>query len=321
MSARYHYDEFGIPLDRKKFDINWPGPDNLNGYTGLEYDYYTDLTYARARYYKAEIGRFISEDAYKGDLWNPQSQNLYVYVANNPLKYVDPSGNDYREVLIWGRTGKHTYNSDIEFYIANFGDIAGYLSFGRDIDVVMNSDDYKTEEVIDSITNLTMNFLGGVAGAGSKLSKLTKTNKILSKAEDIKVPATKKSKSNYYNNYFDKNIITTNKISEVIGNAVKVNSETVINSATAPKKGGETVVGHALQKHAGRNPDIWGKVKGGPDQINQTALKHLEEILDAPGDFIKVTNDRGITFLEKKLPDGRGVRLNLDGTFKGFIDQ
>jgi len=103
------------------------------------------------------------------------------------------------------------------------------------------------------------------------------------------------------------------------GNGIR--RDTIINSATQPKKGGETVVGHALQKHAGRNPDIWGKVKGGPDQINKTAQKHLEEIIDAPGDFVMVTNDRGITFLEKKLPDGRGVRLNLDGTFKGFIDQ
>lgn len=102
---------------------------------------------------------------------------------------------------------------------------------------------------------------------------------------------------------------------------VRVSSDTIINSATQAKKGGETVAGHALQKHAGRNPDIWGKVKGGSDQINQTAQKHLEDIIDAPGDFVTVTNDRGITFLEKKLPDGRGVRLNQDGTFKGFIDQ
>jgi len=105
------------------------------------------------------------------------------------------------------------------------------------------------------------------------------------------------------------------------GDFVKVNNETIINTATSPKKGGETVVGHALQKHAGRNPDIWGKVKGGPDQINQTALKHLKEIMDGPGGFIKIKSPKGIEFLEKKLPDGRGVRLNLDGTFKGFIDQ
>ena len=93
MSARYHYDKFGVVLDAKKFDLNWPGPDNLFGYTSLPYEYYSGLTYARARYYQPEIGRFISEDTYKGDIWSPQSQNLYTYVWNNPLKWTDPSGN------------------------------------------------------------------------------------------------------------------------------------------------------------------------------------------------------------------------------------
>jgi WXG100 family type VII secretion target len=104
-------------------------------------------------------------------------------------------------------------------------------------------------------------------------------------------------------------------------NPVILNRDTVISSATAPKKGGETIVGHALQKHAGRNPEIWGRVRGGPEQINQVAQKHLQDILDAPGEFKKITNNRGITFLEKTLPDGRGARLNQDGSFKGFIDQ
>ncbi len=42
--------------------------------------------------------------------------------------------------------------------------------------------------------------------------------------------------------------------------------------------------------------------------------------MDGPLGFIKIKNPKGIEFLEKKLPDGRGVRLNLDGAFKGFID-
>ncbi|MEX1029093.1 MAG: RHS repeat-associated core domain-containing protein [Paenibacillaceae bacterium] len=92
VSSRYHYDEFGVALDAKKFDLNWPGPDNLFGYTGLGYDYYSDLTYARARYYKPEIGRFISEDMYEGNLINPLSQNHFTYVENNPINLFDPSG-------------------------------------------------------------------------------------------------------------------------------------------------------------------------------------------------------------------------------------
>ena len=85
--------------------------------------------------------------------------------------------------------------------------------------------------------------------------------------------------------------------------------------------GGETIAGHALQKHAGRNPQIWGAVKGNSESINRQAMEHINDIIKSPGDFMINTTDRGISFLEKKLPDGRGMRLNMDGSFKGFIDK
>ncbi|MBC1922900.1 pre-toxin TG domain-containing protein [Listeria grayi] len=110
-------------------------------------------------------------------------------------------------------------------------------------------------------------------------------------------------------------ISTTKRI-----NKVEIEVSVVERTAQIPKKGGETVVGHALQKHAGRNPNIWGKVKGNSNQINQTALKHLNEVLSAPGTFKIVKTKNGISFLEKRLSDGRGVRLNMDNTFKGFVD-
>lgn len=92
VAARYNYDEFGNVLDTGKFDLNWPGPDNLFGYTGLGYDDSSGLSYARARYFDSGIGRFVSEDTYEGERRNPQTLNLYTYVHNNPLRYIDPSG-------------------------------------------------------------------------------------------------------------------------------------------------------------------------------------------------------------------------------------
>ena len=80
------------------------------------------------------------------------------------------------------------------------------------------------------------------------------------------------------------------------------------------------MAGHALQKHAGRNPDIWGKVSGNSANINKTAMQHIDDIISGRGEF-KTVQTNGISFLEKMLPDGRGIRLNMDGTFKGFIDQ
>ena len=59
-------------------------------YTGREYDEETGLYYYRNRWYDPEIGRFISEDPVGfagGDI------NLYSYVGNNPLSFIDPYGN------------------------------------------------------------------------------------------------------------------------------------------------------------------------------------------------------------------------------------
>lgn len=58
---------------------------------------------------------------------------------------------------------------------------------------------------------------------------------------------------------------------------------------------------------------------GSIETWNAQGLKHFREIMRGPGEF-KLVTDKGITFLEKRLSDGRGIRLNLDHTFKGFID-
>ena len=94
--------------------------------------------------------------------------------------------------------------------------------------------------------------------------------------------------------------------------------KTALTSAQQAYKG-STVVGHALSKHAGRNPDIWGKTTGSMKTWNDQAMKHFRDIAKGPGEFQKVT-EKGVSFMEKRLSDGRGMRLNMDSTFKGFID-
>jgi hypothetical protein len=45
-----------------------------------------------ARYYDAENGRFLTQDTYTGNPYDPWTQHLYAYCGNNPTSMVDPTG-------------------------------------------------------------------------------------------------------------------------------------------------------------------------------------------------------------------------------------
>jgi RHS repeat-associated protein len=75
------------------------------GYAGSNYTFLTQkergnetgLDYFGARYYASVQGRFTSYDPVFVTalrLVDPQRLNLYSYARNNPLKFVDPDGND-----------------------------------------------------------------------------------------------------------------------------------------------------------------------------------------------------------------------------------
>ena len=66
-------------------------------FTAYERDVESDLDFAQARYYNPNHARFTSVDPVKMSskrMRNPQQFNLYTYAVNNPLKYVDPDGED-----------------------------------------------------------------------------------------------------------------------------------------------------------------------------------------------------------------------------------
>jgi len=86
----------GLPVWKADYDpfgetINEEGDSKIK-YNSKEEDQ-TGLLYYGSRYYNPKTGRFITADTVKGDILDTQSQNLYVYVQNNPMMYIDPTGN------------------------------------------------------------------------------------------------------------------------------------------------------------------------------------------------------------------------------------
>jgi RHS repeat-associated protein len=84
MVNKYAYDAFGKVLNQMEAIQN---PFKYVGQFGVM-DEGNGLLYMWARYYDAEAGRFISQDPI--GFWG--GLNLYAYVGNNPVNWVDPLG-------------------------------------------------------------------------------------------------------------------------------------------------------------------------------------------------------------------------------------
>jgi len=80
--ASYSYDAFGTAT------VTGTEYGNPYRFTGRRWDDETSLYYYRARMYKPDIGRFLQPDPIGYD----DGMNMYAYVGNNPVRFVDPMG-------------------------------------------------------------------------------------------------------------------------------------------------------------------------------------------------------------------------------------
>jgi len=82
------YDAWGNERDRIGTSAN-----NFT-FTGHEFDEETGLIYAKARFYDADVGRFLSQDSLLGTIDAPPSLHRYVYTFSNPTRFIDPHGRE-----------------------------------------------------------------------------------------------------------------------------------------------------------------------------------------------------------------------------------
>lgn len=139
------HDEFGRVLKDTK-----PGFQPF-GFAGGLYDSNTGLVQFGARWYDSQIGRWISKDPIKFD----GGFNLYGYVGENPVNYIDPSGLD-QEILRssngWGHETLHIFTPgvpDSDVYI-DFGparDVENY-EFATNIPAVVSISKIRPKEVL-----------------------------------------------------------------------------------------------------------------------------------------------------------------------------
>jgi RHS repeat-associated protein len=61
---------------------------------GQQWDGSENLYFNRARYYQPQTGRFIGQDPFEGDDYEPSTLHRYSYAGNDSVNNTDPSGNE-----------------------------------------------------------------------------------------------------------------------------------------------------------------------------------------------------------------------------------
>lgn len=190
MVEEFSYDAWG----RRRNPTNWSytitQPTLITrGYTMHEHLDNFALINMNGRLYDPILGRMLSPDNFVQDASFTQSYNRYTYCLNNPLKYIDPSGNYYyylNENWLWSDdlnfdpdygSGENTsYGGGGGIWVTTFTgamaqSIFDLIGQGWDLnEISFNSNTYYALS-FGAIGNVIMSETGAIAGFSNPMAK------------------------------------------------------------------------------------------------------------------------------------------------------
>ncbi len=91
VTARLHLNAWGELRDPNEINSTT----NRFTFTGHIWEPEIGLYATPTRYFDPKLGRFLTQDSYLGRIDEPPSLHRYLYAANRPTVYIDPTGHDF----------------------------------------------------------------------------------------------------------------------------------------------------------------------------------------------------------------------------------
>jgi RHS repeat-associated protein len=277
-------------------------------FTSKELDEETGLYYFGARYYDPRTSVWASVDPIlgkylptgnkdqdsnlpgMGGVFNPMNLGMFTYTQNNPVKFVDPDGNNAGPVYISGPISSTDLQSG--------NPVIDNTVLGA-VNTAINT--------TNSIVNLGLNALGVIGDAVAPYeghiitaSTATPMTRLAGTLTASLARLGSLTKSSNINAGFISNLS---------------------RAAGALDRGGLTAAGRNLQKHGGREGSAFPAARGNAASINQQAQHIVDDILSNPGSTARTRHHaRYGDVTEIVAPDGRGIRYDNNNKFMGFLE-
>ena len=163
----YQYDPWGKVLSVDGSEASTIGQLNPIRYRGYYYDTETGFYYLQSRYYDPTVRRFLNPDTL---ILEDAKIDLISYCKNNPVNYVDPSGN----VVFyygWSVSGSLGYHGEAAIVMAfdSQGGAAPFLMTAKGVGLVNASAGQVIGVIWDADSIEDIEKAGSLIGAGGAM--------------------------------------------------------------------------------------------------------------------------------------------------------